>query len=453
LPLLAEDPAQEAQQAQRALQSGNYAQAAALYSRLASAYPDNLDVKRNLGLALHSAGKYRDALTCFEAILQKDPEDRAALLFAGLELSSLHEPAKALVNLNRFIQQDPNTPAALLARGRINLSLGNFNSAIQDFSKTTELDPANTKAREGLGKAYLLAAQAAFENIEAQSKFSAEWYGLLARSYLSAQEYSTAYRFFREAESKDPTLPGIHSGLAEVYRRTSHAEWASIESSREEQSSPDAPTELRRHYKAALDFQQRAAEALASLAREPDTPEYHALLGLAYRMQRRDLDSIEEFRRALALSPDSSSLKLDLATSLAVSKGCDEAISLLKSVLVADPGSPEANHVMGECLLDQDRSQAAIPFLQAALKQDPKLLPAQSALGRAYLHVGNFREAATHLEKATSLGDPEILYQLAETYRKLGEPNTSAKYLAQYKTRKGQVEKSNEPSTDEMGPP
>ena len=451
--LLAQDPALDAEKAQKAMEAGKYAEAITLYSGLSAAYPDNLDVKRNLGLAFHSAGKYRDALICFEAILRKDPDDKAALLFSGLELSSLHEPAKAIANLNRFIQQDANTPAALLARGRIHLSLGNFDSAIQDLSKTTALDPENVKAWEGLGKAYLLAAQAAFETIEAQGKFSAEWYGLLARSYLSAQDYKTAYRFFREAESKDPKLPGIHSGLAEVYRQTNHPEWANTECSKKEQSDHLASTELRRQYLSALELQQRAAEALASLARHPDTPEYHALLGLAYRMQRRDVDSIDEFRHALTLSPDSSNLKLDLATSLAMNKDCDAAISLLKTVLRVDSASPQANHVMGECLVDQKRPQEAVSFLQAALKQDPKLLPAESALGRAYLHAGNFREAAIHLQKATSLGDPEILYQLAEAYRKLGQPTTAADYLARYKTRKSQLEASNQVPAAEIGPP
>jgi tetratricopeptide (TPR) repeat protein len=451
--LLASDAVLDAQQAQRAMETGNYAEAVTLYSRLAATYPDNLDIKKNLGLAFHSAGKYRDALRCFEVILGKDPDDKAALLFSGLELGSLHESGKAIVNLSRFIEQDGSTPAALLARGRLYLSLGNLDGAIQDFSKTTALDPANAKAWEGLGKAYLLAAQAAFQKIEAQDKFSAEWYGLLARSYLSGQDYKKAYRFFREAESKDPKLPGIHSALAEVYRQTNHPEWADIESSKERQSSHDALSELRRQYLSAIDFQQRAAEALGSLSRHPDTAEYHALLGLAYRMQRRDTDSIEEFRRALAISPDSSNLKLDLATSLALSKDCEAALPLLKAVLRSEPSWPQANHVMGECLVDQNRPQEAVPFLQTALKQDPRLLPAQSALGRAYLHSGNFREAAIHLEKALSLGDPEILYQLAQAYRKLGEPKTATDFLAQYKTRKGQVAESSQVPVVEIGPP
>jgi tetratricopeptide (TPR) repeat protein len=452
--LLAQDPAQDAQQAQKALEKGNHAEAVRLYSKLAASYPENLDIKRNLGLALHAAGNYRDALTCFEAILHKDPEDKAALLFSGLELSSLHEPRKAISNLNRFIQKDAVTPAAFLARGRIYLSLDEFDSAVQDFSKATALDPANAKAWEGLGKAYLLAARAAFEHIEAHDKFSAEWYGLLGRSYLTGQDYKTAYRFFREAESRDPKLPGIHSGVAEVYRRTNHAQWASIESSKEERrQNGQATTELRRQYLNALDFQQRAAETLTRLAQNPETPEYHALLGLAYRMQRRDIDAVEEFRRALALSPGSSNLKLDLATSLAVSKDCDAAIPLLQVILKADANSPEANHVMGECLADQNQPQEAIAFLQAALKQDRRLLPAEAALGRAYLRSGNFREAAIHLHKAAALGDPAVLYQLAEAYRKLGESKTSAEYLAQYKTRIGQLREANQMPDSEIGPP
>ena len=452
-PAFCQDPGQEAQRAQQAMVDGDYRQAIDIYSRLSAAFPQNLDIKRNLGLALHSAGRSSDALRCFNLILQRNPRDKAALLFSGIELSNLHEPAKAISNLTKFLEEDGQTPAAFLARGRTYLSINDFKSAAKDFAKAADLEPDNMKAWEGLGKAYLSAAQAAFQAVEEHGVFSAEWYGLLARSYLSAEDYQTAFRFFHEAESRAPDLPGIHAGLAEVYRQTKHADWATVESAKERPATVPASTDLRRKYMDALDFQQRAAEALARLARNPETPEYHALLGLAYRMQRRDIDSADEFRHALALSPENSILKLELATSLSVTKSCDAAVPLLQDVLKTDPNSTEANHVLGECLIDQDRPRDAIPRLQAALKQDPHLLPAESALGRAYLHSGNYRDAVIHLKNVIELGDPSILYQLSQAYAKLGDQKTSADYRAQYKIRVAQIRQANQAPAGEITPP
>jgi tetratricopeptide (TPR) repeat protein len=449
----AQDPALDAQYAQRAMANGNYGQAVEIYSRLSSAFPQNLDIKRNLGLALHSMGRYSDALQCFDFILQRASLDKAALLFSGIELTNLDEPAKAISNLTRFLEHYGEDSTGLLARGRAYLSLDEFTSAAQDFSKAARLEPQNTKAWEGLGKAYLLGAQRAFEFVEGHGAFSGEWYGLLARSYLSQEDYKTAFRFFHEAETRSPDLPGVHAGLAELYRQTNHAEWAATESAREMKASAAPSTELRRKYFDALNFQQRGAEALARLAHNPDTTEYHSLLGLAYRIQRRDIDSVNEYRHALALSTNSATLKLELATSLAIAKDCNAAIPLLQDVLRAEPNSPGANHVLGECLVDQNRPRDAMPFLEAALKKDPRLLPAESALGRAYFHSGDYRDAVLHLRKAINSGDPSVLYQLAEAYGKLGDQKASTDYLTQYRAQMAQIREASQTRVAEIKPP
>lgn len=448
-----QNPAAEAQQAQQALASGNFNQAIDIYSRLSAAFPENTALKRNLGLALHSAERYSDALHCFLLVLENDPHDKAALLFSGIELGSLHEPDKAIANLTRFLEQDNKTATGFLARGRIFLSLDNFNSALEDFLKAATLEPQNARAWEGLGRTYLLAAQRAFEAVEEHGAFSAEWYALRARTYLGQRDYKAAFRLFHDAEARAPDLPGVHAGLAELYRQTNHPDWATTESAKEAQASPVASSDLRRKYLDALNFQQRSTEALTRLAPYRDASEYHALLGLAYRIQHRDLESVEEFRRALALSPKSAILKLELATSLTVANDCNAAIPVVESILKTDLNSPEANHVMGECLVHEKRPQEAISYLKAALKQDPQLLPAESALGRAYFHSGDYRAAVIHLRKVIGLGDPSIMYQLSQAYRKLGDQKASADYLTQYKTRLDQMRQASPGPVGEITPP
>jgi tetratricopeptide (TPR) repeat protein len=449
----AQSPADEAQRALEAMAAGNYGRAAEIYSRLASSFPQNLDLKRNLALALHSAGRYSEALPIFTLILRSAPEDKGALLFSGIELTSLHEPGKAISNLTKFLEQDTHSSMGFLTRGRAYLAKDQLSSAIEDFAKAADLDPGNSKAWEGLGKANLLAGQQAFQFVEEHGTFSAEWYGLLARSYASAGDYKTAFRFFQEAESRAPDLPGVHSGLAEVYKQTGHADWAALELAKPEPPAVRVETELRKKYVDVLQFQSQGAEALARLARSPDTPEYHALLGLAYRVQHRGVESVDEFRQALALSPNSVNMKLELAISLGVLKDCDGAMPILQEVIKADPHSTEANEVLGECLVDQNRPQEAISVLKTALLQDPRLLPAELALGRAYLHMGDYPNAALHLRRAANLGDPSILYQLAMVYRKLGDEKTSSEYLARYKVRLQQVQQRSQAPAGEITPP
>ena len=450
---LAQSPADDAERALKAMAAGDYGQAVEIYARLTSKFPQNLDVKRNLALALHSAGRYPEALPLFTLILRSAPEDKAALLFSGIELTSLHEPGKAISHLTKFLEQDTHSSMGFLTRGRAYLALDQLSSAIEDFAKAADLDPGNSKAWEGVGKAYLLAAQQAFQFVEEHGTFSAEWHGLLARSYSSAGDYKMAFRFFREAESRAPDLPGVHSGMAEVYKQTGHPDWAALELAKDEKPSVHVSTELRRKYLDVLQFQSHGAEALARLARNPETSEYHALLGLAYRVQHRDVESVDEFRRALAFSPNSLNMKLELAISMGVLKDCKGAMPILRDVIKDDPHSTEANEVLGECLVDQNRPEEAISVLKAALLRDPRLLPAELAIGRAYLHMADYPNAALHLRRAADLGDPSILYQLAIAYRKLGDEKASGEYLAKYKIRVQQVQQRSQAPAGEITPP
>lgn len=433
--------------------AGNYTRAATTYADLARRYPENSDVKRNLGLALHSAGEYQNALKCFQDVLKHDPEDKAALLFSGIEFSILHEPAKAISNLSQFLREDRRSESGFLARGRAYLLLDNFSAAAKDFSTAVELNPENPKGWEGLGKSYLLAADAVFREIDKQSPFTPEWYALLARSYLSGQDYKGALRFFQQSESRDADLPGIHEGLAEVYRHMGSPDLADEENRKADQATKGASTAVRRKYLDVLDFQQRAAEALDQLSHHPETPEYHALLGLAYRIQNRHLESINEFKQAAALSPNSLTLKLELATSFAIAHDCQNAEPLLREVLSRDTKSAMANQQLGECLLEQNRLGEAISYLSSALKEDPHFLPAEASLGRAYLHTGMYRDAIIHLQKAATLGEPATLYQLSEAYRKLGDQQSAAEYLSKYKVRVTQLRDSNPAAFNEATRP
>jgi tetratricopeptide (TPR) repeat protein len=433
--VIAEDPTTEAREAEEAMAASNFARAIVLYSDLSRSFPKNLDVRRNLGLALHSAGRYEDALGCFEEILSRTPNDRVALLFAGMELSAAHRPTEAISTLTKLLGEDKDNVNALIARGQAYLAIDEFVPATEDLSKATEGDPSSLRAWGGLGRAYIGAFQKTFQWIEVNGASSGEWYALLGRSALVSGDQKRAFWLLHAAEARSPDLPGLHHSIAEVYRHTGHQDWAAVELQRERQNTGAAAslTPIRRQYVRAIELQQKSSEVLDRLANHPDTVEYHSLLGAALRLESRDTESASEFRRAVQLSPANLALKIELSTSLWLAKDCKAAIPVLKDVLRNDPSSAEANHIMGECLDAQNQPLEAIPFLRAALRSDPKLLPVEAALGRAYFHLGSYRSATEHLRRAISLGDPNVLFQLATACRKIGLEKESTKYLEDYK--------------------
>jgi tetratricopeptide (TPR) repeat protein len=148
----AQDPAAQARRAKQAMANGNLNEAISIYAHLSVAFPQNLDIKRNLGLALHSARRYSDALHCFGEILERAPGDPASLLFSGIDLTLVHRPADAIHVLTTFLSHDSQNPTALVTRGGAYLALDHLSSAVDDFSKAAELDPQSVQAWEGLAR-------------------------------------------------------------------------------------------------------------------------------------------------------------------------------------------------------------------------------------------------------------------------------------------------------------
>src|SRR5262249_33642130 len=118
-----------------------------------------------------------------------------------------------------------------------------------------------------------------------------------------------------------------------------------------------------------------AALAVATLARNR---EYSSLLLLAQTVVDRYPTSVAHHL---------------LAVQLIAAGRQDEAMPHLRQAL---PGAPRAHYTMGAVLLDRGQVDAAIPELQAFLREQPYLLEAISArqlLGRAFVKQGRLPEA------------------------------------------------------------
>ena len=80
----------------------------------------------------------------------------------------------------------------------------------------------------------------------------------------------------------------------------------------------------------------------------------------------------------------------------------------------------------------QRRDEEAIKYLERYLAIQPEQMMARANLGKAYLHLNRFEEAAIHLEKALAVdrfGD--IHFQLAAALRKLGRKKEADAALAE----------------------
>ena len=274
---------------------------------------------------------------------------------------------------------------------------------------------------------------------------------------MQRRQYRSAFFFYHETLKQLPNLHGIHAALADVYRKTGHADWAAEEEAKERALPPpdckahaaecqflagkdlDA-TNVPRTGKAspeALFWQAKAANELAfqaffRLGQLPPSVELHQLRAEIARDQNQPLESVKEWRAALVIAPDDPRLQQELAVSLFMAgdyrASLDQAMVTLKSAPTA-----ELNFVAGDSLVRLEEPEKGVPYLRAALAADPKLLAANASLGLALSRLGKTEAAIPHLEKALELDDDGSLhYQLARAYQAAGSQEKARTAMAAY---------------------
>jgi len=434
-----------------------FEQAIPIYRELVRALPNNPGLVMNLGLALDYSGHKREALGQFEKVLQLDPANSVALLFLGTTYLDLGEAGKALNPLEKLVSVQPENPDAQQALAETCLALRKFEHAAESYQKLSQLDSSNPKAWYGLGLSYDGLAQRNFDALAKIASGSAYWLDLVAESRLDTQQLFGAFYLYRQAQEKMPSLRGIHGAVAEIYRKTGHADWAAVEDEKERQLSPldclddklecdfqagrfhdllaaaPAETTPRSYYWRTRAYNALARAAYTHLGELPSSRPAEELMAKMEFKRRQYVEAAKHWEEALKFSPADAYIKEQLAISLFQTADLDRARALFEDLLKSAPESPELNYYLGDILLKSQKPADALPFLNKAIHHDPGLLPAHASLARTYLALGQAGRAIPHLQAALSLDDDGSLhYELGRAYQANGQVELARQTLEQY---------------------
>jgi tetratricopeptide (TPR) repeat protein len=169
---------------------------------------------------------------------------------------------------------------------------------------------------------------------------------------------------------------------------------------------------------------------------EPKNGDVRSMLASAYSMTGEDLrlmrrypEAIDVLKKAAALEPNDVRHKLEMAAAVYGSRDYAAAEALFRKL----PPTPDVTFMLGDSLLNQQKADAAIPFLVKSVTADPQFLPAHASLGRAYVTAGMHAAAIPHLEKAAAMdADGSLHYQLALAYRASARAEEAAKAMKRY---------------------
>ena len=112
----------------------------------------------------------------------------------------------------------------------------------------------------------------------------------------------------------------------------------------------------------------------------------------------------------------------------------EKAEVCLQRVLALNANDSQALYELGSIALRQRRDEEAVRYLETYLSIQPDQLMARADLGKAYLHLQRFAEAAAQLEEALAVdryGD--VHFQLATALQKLERGPEAAAALAESK--------------------
>ena len=426
--------------------AGRFDDAATAFAKLVEAVPGEPGLRLNLGMALAMAGRPREALPHLQVAADTGrPELLPATLFLGRAHMELGQPAKAVKPLEAFLAAQPEHEPARQMLAEALLALGRFESAVGQYAVLAKQAPRDPRWWYGLGRSYEGVSQAAFEDLQTRAPDSA-WILLTVAEMMVGQERDkSAFALYREALEKRPGLPGAHEGLAGIYQRDGHPEWAAAE--REKGRAARSPGAGSGTLEA--DFRAGRHKAVLEATRSLETPESRywrsraagelafAAFGTvdqlgpsaeatlirvgALRGQRRFAQSKEELKKALASWPDDLRLVHELATLLFIAREYEEARPLLEGLLKAD-SSAEYNLLLGRIWVEQRQPEKAIPYLEKASRDSSTAVRARAALGRAYLDSGEAGRAIPHLEASLETDeDGSLHFQLARAYQANGQ--------------------------------
>ncbi len=201
------------------------------------------------------------------------------------------------------------------------------------------------------------------------------------------EELRKAAKYFQHAIDADPGFAPPYLGLAEAH----HVLW----------------------WPSSEDFAMMRASAEKALELAPTSPDAHVAVGVTKREDWDWAGAEEEFRRAIALSPNSASARVHLGDSLDTMGEMDEG---WKEYEIAQELDPNQDH-LSEALSRRDQYDRAIELLRRTVETRPEDAVIHWFLSENYARKGQYKEWVQELDKTmTVFGFPEIAGRVHRTF-------------------------------------
>jgi tetratricopeptide (TPR) repeat protein len=143
------------QQAESTYSSGDYPEAAQLFSLYTEKHPENAWGHYMLGLAAWKSGETDRALSSFDRALELDPNHRKSMYNSSRVLLEKGRASEALERIELALSQEPLSTEGLRLLGRAKYQLGKVDEAIEAYRRALATDDHDVWSMNNLGLIYI----------------------------------------------------------------------------------------------------------------------------------------------------------------------------------------------------------------------------------------------------------------------------------------------------------
>jgi tetratricopeptide (TPR) repeat protein len=378
--------------------------------------PDNEKLTIMLVKFLASQRRQREAEKILEGFIKEHPDNYPARFGLAEFYITLRQPGHAEQVLQEIINKDPDGPKGLQAKdqlARIKLAQGQVDAAeklINEVLKTNPKDMLATEARGSiaLNKKDGLTAVNSFRLLTQDRPQDPRVWLLLAQAHLINKENEQAKENAKKALQIKPDFLEARKFLYGMYLQDKDYDGAiNTIQGYLRADSKDIPNliTLGNVYALKGDNAQAKATFQKIVDLDPKNPRGYYQLAILEAKNKKLSEALKYANSALQADPNFLPA-LQLTVSIYHDQNqTDKALATVRQTLARSPKNPSLHQMLGEMLLLQKKSEAAIGPLEDTLKLNPRQMSALKLMALAYLTMPDPGKAVAQLE--AKVADPK----------------------------------------------
>ena len=412
----AADPVRLFERGQSAHARGEFEKAIAFYEQAIKVRPEFPEAEFQLGNALASLGRLAEADAAFRRAISYKKNWSLPYTALGVVLVRQNRDKEAEQFFNQALAVDNKDNVSLRMLAELRLRAGDVKSAL-DFAKRAT---ANPEAPATAWVALALAekangnkagAKAALDHVLAEEPENVAALIERADLFTDDKNFEFAITDLKVAAKLKPTDKAVMSRLAYALQQAGKneeaqavAKSAGIETQQPANTNGvvGAPEEIEAANSTDPAIARKALEKL--LEKNPRSAMLLGRLGASYRTDD-PARSLEYYRRAAEIQPDSPEYALGYAAALVQARRFAEAAGILRQVVKASPDNYVAHANLATALYEAKRYGDAIPEYEWILTAKPEIVVAHYFIATSHDYLGEYPEALVSYEKFLSLAD------------------------------------------------